>query len=130
MKKILIAFLMMFSLTAQAQKFDKEALLHMEAGALITSASYFAVSSAGGDQMQKILIPIVVQNTIGIGKEVWDSTKPNNKFSFEDIMYNNAGGFAALLLIEGLQLIGVPENIALGVVISASVTSFGLTMSF
>lgn len=130
MKKYILAVLMMISLSAFGQKFDKGDLAHIEAGSLLTSTTYFVVSAAGGDDMQKIVIPIAVANAIGIGKEIWDSTKPNNYFSATDIIYNNAGIFATILLIEGGKLIGIPERIMLGTTMAIGTVSLGLTVSF
>ena len=112
-----------------AQSIKKDDLAHIEAGALIHSGTYIAVDVLQ-DGNGKLWKPFVVVNTVGAGWELSRMNRPNGRFDWNDMMLNNVGAFISLGLIEGLQAIGVPKNYAMGVVVGASMVSFGLTAQF
>ncbi len=122
--------LMILGANLNAQKFEKDDLAHVEAGALIHSATYFGVSALDWEDKWKYILPAITVNVVGATKEIIDSQEPNNRFDMKDIMFNNVGMLISMGLIEGLKAVGVPENIAVGSVITISTVSLGLTVNF
>lgn len=122
--------LMILGASLNAQKFEKDDLAHIEAGALIHSATYFGVSALDWEDKWKYILPAITVNTAGVIKEISDSQKPNNRFDVKDLLLNNVGMLISMGLIEGMKAIGVPENIAVGSVITISTVSLGLTVNF
>lgn len=128
--KFILALIFFAAISAKSQTFEKDDLAHLEAGALIHSTTYFAVSAFKMDNKWKYIAPLITVNAAGVTKEYFDSKKPHNSFDMKDIMLNNVGMLISMGLIEGLRAIGVPDNIAVGSVMAVSTVSLGLTVNF
>lgn len=98
MKKLIIsAILTSASLTAQIP-LDKK--LHFGAGYIVSATTYKAVYKVTKSKNKAIIWSTVSTLLVGLGKEILDAKKANNRFDINDALYTSAGGALATITIN------------------------------
>lgn len=123
--KTLVLILAVLCSSFTGAQIQKDKIAHMSASAVIHSGTYVAVEILQ-DGSGKYWKPFVVVNIVGGAKEIYDSQQPHNRFSTEDMLYNNIGAILSLGLIELQRAIGIRDNISVGVVMGAGLVGLGI----
>ena|SRR6187455_510551 len=90
-----------FLADAQAQeKIRLDDKLHFLANAAITSTTYAVVYNNTHNKNKALLWGLGTGITVGILKEVYDSTQPHNKFDLKDLRASALGSLTAAVIIK------------------------------
>ena len=84
-----------FSGTSHAQFISNDGEYHVAAGAIISSGTYALVYSKTKSKSKAFWYGLGASAFAGIAKEIYDSTKPLNKFDAADAAATVVGGLAA-----------------------------------
>ena len=98
MKKIAIVLFFTLSITNAQIQDDKK--LHFAAGAIASTVGYEYVYSKTGNKNQALAAGILTSMFAGIGKEVYDSFQPKNKFDQHDVAATILGGVTVSFTIK------------------------------
>jgi len=98
MKKLAVVLFFTLSITNAQIQDDKK--LHFAAGAIASSVGYEYVYSKTGDKNQALAAGILTSMVAGIGKEVYDSFQPKNKFDQHDVAATILGGVTVSFVIK------------------------------
>lgn len=98
MKKLAVVLFFTLSITnAQIQE-DKK--LHFAAGAIASTVGYEYVYSKTKDKKQALAAGILTSLVAGVGKEVYDSFQPKNRFDQHDVAATVLGGVSVSFVIK------------------------------
>jgi uncharacterized protein YfiM (DUF2279 family) len=99
MKFLLIA--LVFLAEAQAQERIRiDDKLHFLASAAVTSTTYAVVYNNTHNKKKALLWGLGTGITVGILKEVYDSTQSHNKFDLKDLRADVLGSLTAAVIIK------------------------------
>lgn len=102
MKPIAVFFLFFFLGTAPsyAQLISTDDKLHFGAGAVFSGATYTVVYSITKDKKKAFWYSLGTSVLAGFAKEVYDSSKENNRFDTGELVATSLGGFTASFTIN------------------------------
>jgi hypothetical protein len=95
MKLKLIILISLFTGLCHAQFISYDDKLHFAAGALISGTSYTVVYSITKNKKKAFWYSLSASALAGITKELYDSSKPNNKFDTGEAIAATTGGLIA-----------------------------------
>ena len=104
MKKLAVVLFFTLSITNAQIQDDKK--LHFAAGAIASSVGYEYVYSKTGDKNQALAAGILTSIIMGVGKEVYDSFQPKNRFDQSDVAATVLGGVTFSFTVK-INLINV-----------------------
>lgn len=73
-------------------------LLHFIAGMCVTAISLILVKLVSLDLKSVFIIPFIVVNLFGVGKELYDKFHPRHVAEVKDYLYTVAGGILGIIL--------------------------------
>ena len=102
MRKVFVLIALCFLMEAKAQEnlFPVDKQLHFLACAATTSTTYAIVYIKTHKKNKALLWALGSGITVGILKEVYDSTRPRNKFDLKDLNADLLGSVTAALIIK------------------------------
>ena len=95
-----LAVVLFFTLSITNAQIQDDKKLHFAAGALASAVGYEYVYSKTGDKKQALAAGILTSLVAGIGKEVYDSFQPKNKFDQHDVAATALGGMTVSFTIK------------------------------
>lgn len=96
--KIILPFLILCFVStthSNAQFISNNGEDHVFAGAVISATTYTVVYASTKNKKKAFWYSLGVSTLAGIGKEIYDSTKPLNKFDTADLLATSVGGITA-----------------------------------
>jgi len=96
----LTILLLTISNTCHAQFISNDGEYHVAAGALISGATYSIVYSKTKNKKKAFWYSLGTATLAGIAKEVYDSTKKNNRFDAGDAAATVVGGLTASVTLS------------------------------
>ena len=99
MKKLAVVLFFTLSIT-NAQEIPKDKQMHFAAGTITGTLGYEYVYSKTGDKNQALAAGVLTSMIAGIGKEVYDSFQPKNRFDQQDVAATILGGVTVSLTIK------------------------------
>lgn len=119
----LLIIAIIISISGKTQNtIQKDKVAHIGAGMLISATSYQLIKE------RKYQLPAAILSTVLIGtaKEVYDNTKPNNKFDHIDLLATISGSAISIILMERLK---VQPKYIIGVSIGTVAVSLNFKIS-
>ena len=101
--KTLIPFLILYftgTTIGNAQFISSDGEYHVAAGALISSGTYAIVYAKTKNKSKAFWYGLGASALVGIAKEVYDSTKPLDKFDVADVAATTVGGLAGCVTLN------------------------------
>tara|TARA_R100001463_G_scaffold18072_2_gene45446 strand:- start:2315 stop:2677 length:363 start_codon:yes stop_codon:yes gene_type:complete len=95
-----LAIVLFFTLSITNAQIQDDKKLHFAAGTIASAIGYEYVYSKTEDKKQALAAGILTSLVAGIGKEVYDSFQPKNKFDQHDIAATVLGGAAFSFTIK------------------------------
>ena len=95
-----LAVVLFFTLSITNAQIQDDKKLHFAAGAIASTVGYEYVYSKTGDKNQALAAGILTSLVAGIGKEVYDSFQPKNKFDQHDVAATVLGGVTVSFTIK------------------------------
>ena len=95
-----LAVVLFFTLSSTNAQIQDDKKLHFAAGAIASTIGYEYVYSKTEDKKQALAAGILTSLVAGIGKEVYDSFQPKNKFDQHDIAATILGGVTVSFTIK------------------------------
>lgn len=100
MKTKLIILICFFTGLCNAQFISGDDKLHLAAGAFISGTTYTVVYSITKNKKKAFWYSLSASALAGITKELYDSSKPNNKFDTGEAVAATTGGLIATTTIS------------------------------
>ncbi|QFZ55614.1 hypothetical protein FEZ18_12770 [Oceanihabitans sp. IOP_32] len=95
-----VFLLVLISGHCKAQTISKDDKLHFGAGALISATTYTIVYSTTKNKKKAFWYSLGASTFVGLAKEVYDSSKANNKFDGGEWGATTLGGLTASISIN------------------------------
>ena len=95
-----LAVVLFFTLSITNAQIQDDKKLHFAAGAIASTVGYEYVYSKTEDKNQALAAGILTSLVAGIGKEVYDSFQPKNRFDQQDVAATVLGGVTVSLTIK------------------------------
>ena len=96
-----LGFISMFSIQfCNAQFISNDGELHVAAGAVVSAATYTIVYSKTKNKNKAFWYSLGASTLVGVAKEVYDSTKPLNRFDGADVLATTVGGLTASVTLS------------------------------
>ena len=95
-----LAVVLFFTLSITNAQIQDDKKLHFAAGAIASSVGYEYVYSKTGDKNQALAAGVLTSMIAGIGKEVYDSFQPKNRFDQHDVAATILGGVTVSFTIK------------------------------
>jgi len=95
-----LAVVLFFTLSITNAQIQDDKKLHFAAGAIASTVGYEYVYSKTGDKNQALAAGVLTSMIAGIGKEVYDSFQPKNKFDQQDVAATILGGVTVSFTIK------------------------------
>ncbi|NNC49224.1 MAG: hypothetical protein HKO01_01675 [Flaviramulus sp.] len=95
MKTIILILAISFTNICSAQFITGDDKLHIIAGAFISTATYTVVYSSTKNKKKAFWYSLSASLLAGISKELYDSSKENNKFDTGEVFASTTGGLIA-----------------------------------
>lgn len=89
-----------FSNIGNAQQISDDDKLHFAAGAVISSGTYAVVYSKTKNKSKAFWYSLGMSALAGLTKELYDSTKKDNRFDTGEAVYTTFGGLTASFTIN------------------------------
>ena len=93
-----LAVVLFFTLSITNAQIQDDKKLHFAAGAIASTVGYEYVYSKTGDKNQALAAGVLTSMIAGIGKEVYDSFQPKNRFDQHDVAATILGGVTVTAL--------------------------------
>jgi hypothetical protein len=100
MKAIVTLIMLLFTGACNAQFRTVDEKIHLAAGALISATTYTLVYTKTKNKKKAFWYSIGTTTLTAILKEVYDSTKDNNRFDSREAVATTLGGFAVSMTLE------------------------------
>jgi uncharacterized protein YfiM (DUF2279 family) len=100
MKTIITILILSFTGVCNAQFTTVDEKIHLAAGALISATTYTLVYTKTKNKKKAFWYSIGTTTLTAILKEVYDSTKDNNRFNSREAVATTLGGFTVSLTLE------------------------------
>ena len=97
---ILFIILFAYSKTSHAQFISNDGELHVIAVAVVSAATYTLVYSKTKNKQKAFWYGLGASTLVGITKEIYDGTKPLNKFDAADVAATSIGGLTASVTLS------------------------------
>lgn len=101
--KMLIPFLILYfvgTTISTAQFISSDGEYHVAAGALISGGTYAIVYSKTRNKNKAFWYGLGASALAGIAKEIYDSTKPSDKFDAADVAATTVGGLVGCVTLS------------------------------
>ena len=95
-----LAVVLFFTLSITNAQIQDDKKLHFAAGAIASTVGYEYVYSKTGDKNQALAAGVLTSMIAGIGKEVYDSFQPKNRFDQQDVDATILGGVTVSFTIK------------------------------
>ena len=95
-----LAVVLFFTLSITNAQIQDDKKLHFAAGGIASVVGYEYVYSKTGNKNQALAAGILTSLVAGIGKEVYDSFQPKNRFDQQDVAATILGGVTVSLTIK------------------------------
>jgi uncharacterized protein YfiM (DUF2279 family) len=95
-----LAVVLFFTLSITNAQIQDDKKLHFAAGAIASTVGYEYVYSKTGDKNQALAAGVLTSMIAGIGKEVYDSFQPKNRFDQQDVAATILGGVTVSFTIK------------------------------
>ncbi|MBP0902193.1 hypothetical protein ACFSKN_04800 [Mariniflexile gromovii] len=95
-----LIMLFMISSIGHAQFISNNGEYHVLAGAAVSAITYTLVYSNTKNKKKAFWYSLGTSTLIGIAKEVYDSTQPQNKFDAADVAATSIGGLTASITLS------------------------------
>ncbi len=100
MKTIITILILSFTGICNAQFTTVDEKIHLASGALISAATYTLVYTNTKNKKKAFWYSLGTSTLAGILKEVYDSSKDNNRFDSKEAIATTIGGFTVSLTLE------------------------------
>ena len=95
-----MAVVLFFTLSITNAQIQDDKKLHFAAGAIASAVGYEYVYSKTGNKNQALAAGVLTSMIAGIGKEVYDSFQPKNRFDQQDVAATILGGVTVSFTIK------------------------------
>ena len=100
MKTIVTILLVSFTGLCSAQSITADHKLHFGVGALISATTYTVVYTTTKNKKKAFWYSLGTSALAGLAKEVYDSSKENNRFDTSELVATSLGGLTASTTIS------------------------------
>ncbi|MDO5980850.1 hypothetical protein [Flavivirga spongiicola] len=100
MKIIVTIILLSFAGLCNAQSITADHKLHFGAGAIISATTYTVVYTTTKNKKKAFWYSLGTSALAGLAKEIYDSSKENNRFDTSELVATSLGGLTASATIS------------------------------